>query len=584
MCVLWTIAESTRLGVPAPFEDAAMLFRYAENLAQGGGIAWNAGQAPGLTDGATDLGMVLALAPLTLLGLSTAAAAIVLNLLAVFGIGALFGVLNNRLWHRTTWLPVAAAALVGGGPVNRYVLSGFTPAVLGLLLLCAFTLVAIAPMARSDRNALLLLAGAGVTAGLAGWWRPEAFALAPLTVLFGLLLTRSAGHRRVIVLSSCGAFLLPFVLFVAGWIGFRIAYFGQLLPTSAVMKSGSVHADNAAFSLQFYCSLILPLLGVLVARKLGRGSTRNWWLAAIALTAPALWVQAALPQDFWDKIGLSAAPTVSSVVAVLVLVPLLVALAVVGVRRRDGSWLLPLAVGTFSLAWTAIATTLNWWGRMQWPLLPVLAAIAITHIVWMRPATPDAHDQRRRTPLLVVAGLTVVGIAPFHLPIGGYFESPFQTAVSDALRSVDTSDVRVATTEAGLIPLAVTGTALDTYGHNNRSVAASHGGNLDAELNAFRPNVITMHGLPPTGVRLADCTTQVRAEQRKFTDIWSQMVDKIYAYTEREGMTLARVSETTPCETWSIWLADDVDPQVRVAVQQLSMPGTDVTDTVYTGN
>jgi hypothetical protein len=344
-----------------------------------------------------------------------------------------------------------------------------------------------------------------------------------------------------------------------------------------------LHADNAAFSLQFYCSLLLPLLGVLVARTLGRGSTRNWWLTAVALTVPALWVKAALPQDFWDKIGISAAPTLTSVIAVLVLVSILSALAVVGVRRRDGSWLLPVAVGAFSLAWMAIATTLNWWGRMQWPLLPVLAAIAVTHVVWVRPSVADAVVQRRRTPAVVVAGLVVVGIAPFHLPIGGYFESPFQSAVSDALRSVDTSRVRIATTEAGLIPLAVTGTALDTYGHNNRSIAASHGGDLDDQLNTFRPNMIAMHGLPPAAVRLADCTARVRAEQRKFPAVWSQMVDKIYAYTERAGMTLARVSETTPCETWSIWLADDVDPQVRVAVQQLSMPGTDVTETVHAG-
>ena len=98
VCIFWTLVESTRLGVPAPFEDAAMLFKYAENLAHGWGIAWNAGQAPGLTDGATDLGFVLALAPLTLLGLSAAAAAVLLNLAAVLGIGALFGVLNDKIW------------------------------------------------------------------------------------------------------------------------------------------------------------------------------------------------------------------------------------------------------------------------------------------------------------------------------------------------------------------------------------------------------------------------------------------------------------------------------------------------------
>ena len=127
VCLFWTLVESRRLGVPAPFEDAAMLFKYAENLAHGFGITWNPGQAPGLTDGATDLGFVLALAPLTYFGLSTVVAALLLNLAAVFGIGMLFGVLNNVLWHRPLWLPVTLAALVAGGPANRYVLSGFSP-------------------------------------------------------------------------------------------------------------------------------------------------------------------------------------------------------------------------------------------------------------------------------------------------------------------------------------------------------------------------------------------------------------------------------------------------------------------------
>src|ERR1700712_3810043 len=142
VCLFWALLESTRVGVPAPFEDAAMLFRYAENLAHGWGIAWNAGQPPGLTDGATDLGFVLALAPLTLLGLSTAASAVLLNLAAVFGSGAFFGILNARLWHRRLGLPIALAALVGAGPVDRYVLSGFSPPVMAFLLLGAFTLAA----------------------------------------------------------------------------------------------------------------------------------------------------------------------------------------------------------------------------------------------------------------------------------------------------------------------------------------------------------------------------------------------------------------------------------------------------------
>jgi len=579
VCLFWTLVESTRLGVPAPFEDAAMLFKYAENLAHGWGITWNPGQTPGLTDGATDLGFVLALAPLKYFGLSTAVAAVLLNLAAVFGIGTLFGVLNNMLWHRPLWLPVALAALVAGGPANRYVLSGFSPPVMGLVLLGAFTLAVAAPLAHSDRRSLLLLAATGVTAGIAGWWRPEGFALGPLVVLFGLLLTWRGGRLRLSSVATATALLVPYVLLVVGWAAFRIGYFGQLLPTSAVMKSGSLHGPNVVFSLQFYASLMLPLVGVLVVLMLGRGKSRNWWTSAALLAVPLLWVNSALPQEFWDKIGLHFVPTVANVATVVVFVPLVVALAVVGIRRRDGSWLFTAALFSFSLPWIALATTLNWWGRMQWPLVPVLVAIAAAQAI--ATAVPARQVETnvsgtRRVPVVVLAFLSCIGILPFHLPIGSYFESPFQTSVAAALRAVDTSHVRIATTEAGLIPLAVTGPALDTYGHNNRNIARSHGLDLADELNEFRPNVVALHGLPPDTVRLDDCSPQQRAGVTKFPANWSQMVSELYDYAEQHGLELRRISETTPCETWSLWLSGDVDPQVRRAIDQLSMPGTEV--------
>lgn len=576
-CLVWTVLESTRLGIPAPFEDAAMLFRYADNLAAGWGIAWNAGQAPGVTDGATDLGFVLLLAPLTLLGLSTAAAAVVVNLAAVFGIGATFGVLNARLWRRSRALPIALAALVGGGPVDRYVLSGFSPPVLGLLLLGAFTLAALAPLAATARGATVGLVAAGAVAGLAGWWRPEAFAFGPLVVIFGMLLTAGA-RRRVFTLPLVGCVVVPFAAFVAGWIGFRIGYFGQLLPTSAVMKSGSLHPENILFSLQFYGSLLLPVIGALIAVALGRGRDRNWWVAGVVLATPLLWVNAALPDYFWDKIGVSVAPTIANVATVVVFVPVVVALAVVG--RRDRSWLFPVALVLFSTSWIVIGTTLNWWGRMQWPLVPVLAALAASHVVdaWARtPRVTAEHPVRgRAVPKMVLAALACIGVVPFHLPAGSYFESPFQTSVSAALGAVDTSRVRIATTEAGLIPLAVSGAALDTYGHNDRAIAATQGSALASRLDEFRPNVLALHGLPPDPVSLADCTPERQRGVTKFTERWSEMVSEIYRSAQRQGLVLERLSETTPCETWSVWLAPDVDPQVRQAVDGLVMPGTDV--------
>lgn len=586
ICVLWTVVESTRIGVPAPFEDAAMLFRYAESMADGWGITWNHGQPPGATDGATDLGFVLVLAALNFVGVPIVIGALLVNLTAIFGIGVLFGVLNATLWHRPTWLPVALAVIVAGGPANRYVLSGFSPPAMAFILLSAFTLAALAARRPLDRHALALFASAATAAALAGWWRPEGFAFGPLVVLFGILLTSRRGSVGPLRYASVWTSLLvPVAGVTAGWAILRITYFGNLIPTSGVMKSGSLHAENAVFSIQFYTSLLLPLIAILVVLKSGRHTSRSWWITSAVLIAPLLWVNAALPQDFWDRIRVPVAPTVSVIATVVILVPLVVWLAIVGVRRGDGSWLFPIALFTCSLAWIGLATTLNWWGRMQWPLVPVLAVIAVHFTVGAHAATserPDApeepdHAGTRRSAGTVLALLTCVGIMPFHLPIGNYFESPFQTNVASALETVDTAGVRIATTEAGLIPLAVTGTALDTYGHNNRSIARTRGQSTPAELADFEPNVLAVHGLPPQHLPVDGCSAEQRAEQTKFSDRWSQMVADIYAYADRNGLVLTRMSQTSPCETWSLWLSSSVDPPVRRAVETLEMPGTAVT-------
>ncbi len=452
-CLVFTVLESTRVGVPAPFEDAAMLFRYAENLAHGWGITWNVEQPPGLTDGATEQGSFWPW-PRWRSSDCRPQRRRAPDLASVNGIGALFGVLNDKSWHRPAWCDRAGGARRRrtGEPVcaQRLLTAGAGVPASGRVhprrhcpgCTVGTRLADPPPRRRYRRRNRRLVAPRGVRL------RPPRSGV------------RAVAHHpseppAVARLAAIVAVVAPFVVLVVLWAWFRVSYFGQLLPTSAVMKSGSLHGSNILFSLQFYASLLLPLVGVLVAAMLDRGQARSWWIAAVVLAAPLLWVNAALPPEFWDKIGLSAAPAIADVATVVFLVPIVVALAVAAYRRHDRSWLFPLALVTFSVAWIAIATTLNWWGRMQWPLVPVLVAMAAGTAVAAAPAGSMAHPSSPgRSPRIVVALLVCVGVLPFHLPIGSYFESPFQTAVSEALRGVDTSGVRVATTEAGLIPLA----------------------------------------------------------------------------------------------------------------------------------
>ena len=169
-----------------PFEDASMLFRYANNLAHGGGIAWNMGQEPGLTDGATDLGFVLVLSGLVFLGINVVSAAALVSIFSVFVSGLLmyrYVVKVSPLYGKT--LALFLTFIIFSGPVDRYIKSGFSPAVLALIYLSLVILAL--DLGENSKNLLgwrpYLL---GTLAGLAGWWRPEGFLFSLLFLAFSI--------------------------------------------------------------------------------------------------------------------------------------------------------------------------------------------------------------------------------------------------------------------------------------------------------------------------------------------------------------------------------------------------------------
>lgn len=567
----WSLLESRSLRVPLPFEDAAMLFRYAENLASGGGIAWNFGEDPGLTDGATDLGFVLVLAPLIWVGVSSVAAAVLVNLIAVAGIGALLGAASQALWRLPLGATLAIVAFVASGPVHRYVLSGFSPLMMGMLLLATF-LAAVVGSGRAAYWQRWLILG-GLLAGIAGWWRPEGFVLAPLFLISGILIT-SGGSLQFRVRSALTA-APPFLILAAAWVVFRVVYFGQLLPTSAVMKGGGITPGNALSTFQFVGTALLPALGLIIV--VGLLNPRSSWLMAGTLLATSLvWVNGAIPHFWWDRLGIPAVPTASDWMTKIVIVPVLVVIAARSIRRHDRVWLVPALLVVASSFWVLFETTLNWWMRMQWPMVPVIGAAILT-VVFPRARAGIVSSMRSGWQRAALFALFVVPVMLFHLPWSGYSEFPFHAAVSRALSGVDTSYVRLASTEAGLIPLAVQGPALDPWGHNNRRIAETGGAALSDELASFAPTMIVTHGRTPDSVASSSCADVPRGVAfGPFSAEWLSMVDVLHTYANSRGMTLIRSTETDACEAWSIYVSDDVGDDVRQALRSYQIDGIDL--------
>lgn len=223
-----------RVALFPPLEDAAMLFKYAANLAAGHGIVWNPGESPGVSDGATDLGFVLAIAPLVKLGLAPEVAAAVLSWVGVYLLGVLVWVANAKLWRLPPLAPLLITVLLASGPLNHYIAAGFSPVLLGVILLAVAVTTATA--ATSDHAPWVWFVS-GSLAGLAGWWRPEGFAFSLLTGVVSVMMM--TGPQRRVPWRDLWRWAAAFLVLAGSWVAFRVLYFGQLLPTSAVMKGGS---------------------------------------------------------------------------------------------------------------------------------------------------------------------------------------------------------------------------------------------------------------------------------------------------------------------------------------------------------
>lgn len=570
----WILIEDRPLRAFVPFEDAAMLFRYVEMAAHGAGITWNAGMAPGLTDGATDLGFVLLLTPLVRLGLTPEQAAIGTSLVSVTLIGGLLAALASARLRLRTWQLVLLVAFIMSGPANRFTISGFSVMVFAAILLSTFVLVLLGRSQRSATMRLALLALGAALAGAAGWWRPEGFALGPIALVSAALVALPEGSgvpggrsstRWREVLQPALVSLAVFLIVAVAWVAFRLAYFGHLVPSSAVVKGGGIDWTNAPVSLAVYVSALLPLVGLLLATSLRRNRTA-WALAVLGL-ATSLCYLLAMPQVWFEQRDRMSLWHLALLATTVVLGALFIWLALTAAKSDRRAWIFVGALAASSLIWVFVNPLNNHWWRMQWPMVPTLCALLLCVLPVARSFTGPVGRGRRLVVALCLAGLALVSVVTQHLG-KGYYEMPFHVAVSSALSAVDTRDVRLATTEAGLIPLAISGQALDTFGLNDRPIAESHGAALDARLDSFTPNVLVVHGPPVTGPEAATCP--IGGPEGS----WLSMVEKLYAYADRAPLELLRSDVTGPCEAWSVFVDPALASPVRAALGNYAFDAT----------
>jgi hypothetical protein len=241
---IWRAAEMAWI-----CDDAFISLRYAQNLVAGSGLVYNAGE---YVEGYTNLLWTLALATTLALGAPDVASAQWLGIAAYAATAGLLLWESIRRRHEqgVPLLPLAAGIVLVSPDFHEWASGGLETSLFMALALAG--MLASRRAAHSGRGALR----AGALLSLLTLTRPDGLLFAAAAAA-GLLWD---GRRREML-----QLLAPVGLTVAAWAAWKLAYYGELLPTAFYSKS----------VLRPYYQQGLVYLGLFLAR--------NWFLPAAGI-------------------------------------------------------------------------------------------------------------------------------------------------------------------------------------------------------------------------------------------------------------------------------------------------------------
>jgi arabinofuranosyltransferase len=501
-----------------PFEDAAMLMRYAQNFAGGHGIVWNIGEHP--VDGATDFLFMAASALLIRLGLTVGQ--------AVRGIGFTSHLLtvlivywtNRRINKANIPFSFLSGLYLAVGTGLSYVSAYFGTPFFALAAASTWTLGLVLINAENPRFWLIL---AFTLSGLiTGLIRPEGVILALLILLAVIVMRMTTDSplsfwERVRVRGIISIFLtfgITFLFLGGAYFLWRWNYFGYPLPNPFYKKGDSgLHWDSFNNSLLNTLRLCLP---VVLAFILGFRSRET--------------------------------------------------------AKRTIAYLVPIL--GFASAFILISDEMNYGARFQYALVPIALMSWTQLLSGFNFSWPKQLSVKERSVYFIALIALSSGLVYYS-----WFQNCFLVSNQRSCERPYENDGRydmgrllaeyrgkgyvIATTEAGLLPYYSGWTAVDTWGLNDQFIA--HNGGITREyLDRYKPNIIMFHDyysplVPPK-------LTEANLAQR-----WFGMTILMKTYAEENGYVLAAVFGDSPYDTHYYYVRPDFADSKHMIDQISSM-------------
>jgi hypothetical protein len=486
-----------------PFEDAAMLMRYAENLAHGHGIVWNIDEPP--VDGATDFLFMTSAAALIKLGVPTGRAIRLLGLSAHLITVLLVYWINRRLWKAGLVLSLVTALYLALGTGAWYVAAYFGTPFFALSAAVTWWLGLM--LMRTDAPSRWTTWGFAVAGLITGLVRPEGVLLVGL-ILLSVVLARGWRRSRGILASFAAVMLL----LGGAYFAWRWGYFGYPLPNPYYRKgAGVLHWDSLWESLAYLLRFAGPFCLAFILGFRSRLTLRHVFAFSLPLVLfAASFVLVSNETNFGGRFQYALWPMV-----LMCFYPLVSGL--------------PVELG---LTWPSTKQGL---ARCAW----IVAAVAVASAaLW------HAANQACR----LTAQQQSCSIA---------YEADGRYEVAKLLAEYRGREYVIATTEAGLLPLYSGWTAIDTWGLNDAWIA--HNGELTTEyLDRYQPQLIVFHAY------FSPLVPASRAEKDLGHD-WHRMTLTLLDYAESHDYVLAAAFGDSPYESHYYYVRTDFADGERIA-------------------
>jgi hypothetical protein len=478
-----------------PFEDAAMLMRYADHLAHGYGIVWNIGQQP--VDGATDFLFMASVAALIKAGVAMGRAARALGYIAHVGTVLIVYWVNRKVWNAGFVISLVTALYLAVGTGLSYVAAFFGTPFFALYATVTWTLGLL--LIQEEEPHFWLAALFALSAFLTGLVRPEGVALAVFMLAAIVILRGWRGSARIVLI--CGT---TFLILGGTYFFWRWTYFGYPLPNPFYKKSGGLlHWDSFWESLGNLVRFGGPfMLAFLLGFRSGKTARRTIAFLIPLLLFSAAFILISNETNFGGRFQYALWPLV-----LISYFPL-----VKGLTDEVGfAWPRPVPFQT----------------RAVWILVGLALTFGLVRYSMSQNCT------------LTIAQQTC-GVA---------YEADGRYDVAKMLSAYRGQGYVLATSEAGLLPLYSGWIAIDTWGLNDAYIA-HHGEITDEYLDQYKPNVIVFHAyfsplVPP------------RLNEKNLSQDWFRMTATLKSYAETRGYVLAAAFGDSPHESHYYYVRRD---------------------------